>query len=159
MCLVSLARAFTKQTGFPLQVKNRRNSNSLSGNTKKIRKLAQNIVTLLYPGSPQKNLFPVQQVAVIVASQTAASLFVFSIFCCCLVGKYCPILLVEKRLQKCKRKSPVTPFFRHPAVPPETEFLFSLAPGSGFPYSETKGYCFFFWKYQMSQTQFAPEEE
>ena len=71
-------------------------------------------------------LFPVQRVAVIVASQAAAIFFLTFLF---FVGKYCPFFFLggggggNAKMQKKNSR----PFFGHPAAPLETESFFSLA--------------------------------
>ena len=56
----------------------------------------------------KKLLFPIQWVAVIVASRAAAIyLFVFFTFYFGLVGKYCPFFCKNEE----KKKAPVSPFF------------------------------------------------
>ena len=75
--------------------------------------------------SIKKSLFPVQRVAVIVASWAAAIFFPPILF---LVGKFCPLLEeIFFFFAKMKTKVPSQPFFRHPAAPPETD----RQPGAG----------------------------
>ena len=71
----------------------------------------------------KKNLlFPVQRVAVIVASH-----FSFG-----LVGKYCSFFVKKKLFfWKTKKNVPSRPFLTHPAAEPETDFFFSLALWTG----------------------------
>ena len=73
--------------------------------------------------STKKSLFPVQRVAVNVASRAAAIFFFFSIFIFGLVGKYFPLLGKKKKNGKLEKKVSSRPFFRHPAGPPETELF------------------------------------
>ena len=73
--------------------------------------------------STKKSLFPVQRMAVIVASRAAAIYIFFPIFF--LFGTKILYIFGKKINLFCKNEKKVLsrPFFRHPAAPPETEFF------------------------------------
>ena len=77
--------------------------------------------------STKKSLFPVQLVDVILASRAAANFFFFFFFW--FGRKILSIYKINlKKSKNEKKRVPSRPFFRHPAAPPETDFLFRLAP-------------------------------
>ena len=90
-----------------------------------LRKLTilDNSITRL---STKKSLFPVQRVAVIVASRAAAIFFFFPFFFW-FGWKILSTFGGGGGNEKLEKKVSSRPFFRHPAGPPETEFFFRQA--------------------------------
>ena len=76
--------------------------------------------------STTKSLFPVQRVAVIMASR-AAAIFCFIPFVFFLYENIVHCWKKNFFFAKIKKKVRSWPFFRHPAAPSETEFFFRLA--------------------------------
>ena len=81
--------------------------------TEVITSLNQKQVAVTARLSTKKCMFPVQRLAVIVASRVAT--IFFPTFFVCLVGKYYPFFVSSRT------------FFSHLAAKPETELLFSMA--------------------------------